>query len=84
MATERSVQLDFVSFRYVNHASWFGQHRRAGLVDSNNKRTYHEFIEIKEAGMHPIAVHALRDIAEIAALGAFLIMIALIARAVGS
>ena len=37
-----------------------------------------------EAGMHPIAAHALRDIAEIAALGAFLIMIALIARAVGS
>jgi hypothetical protein len=34
--------------------------------------------------MHPIAVHALRDIAEIAALGAFLIMIALVARAVGS
>ena len=27
--------------------------------------------------MHPIAVHALRDIAEISALGAFLIMIAL-------
>jgi hypothetical protein len=34
--------------------------------------------------MHPIAAHALRDIVEIAALGAFLIMIALIARAVGS
>ena len=34
--------------------------------------------------MHPVAVHALRDIAEISALGAFLIMIALIARAVGS
>jgi membrane protein implicated in regulation of membrane protease activity len=34
--------------------------------------------------MHPIAVHALCDIAEIAALGAFLVMIALIARAVGS
>ena len=34
--------------------------------------------------MHPIAVHALRDIAEIAALGAFLVMIALIARALGS
>ena len=33
--------------------------------------------------MHPAAVHALRDIAEIAALGAFLIMIALIARAFG-
>jgi hypothetical protein len=39
---------------------------------------------IKEATMHPIAAHALRDIAEIAALGAFLIMIALVARAVGS
>jgi hypothetical protein len=33
--------------------------------------------------MHNIA-DALRDIAEIAALGAFLIMIALIARAIGS
>ena len=44
---------------------------------------------IQEARMHPvavhaIAVHALRDITEIAALGAFLIMIALIARAVAS
>jgi hypothetical protein len=39
---------------------------------------------IEEARMHPIAVHALRDIAEIAALGAFLVMIALIARALGS
>jgi membrane protein implicated in regulation of membrane protease activity len=36
---------------------------------------------IKEAKMHPIALHALRDIAEIAALGMFLIMIALAARA---
>ena len=34
--------------------------------------------------MHPIAANALQDIAEIAALCAFLIMIALIARAVGS
>jgi hypothetical protein len=34
--------------------------------------------------MHPVAVHALRDITEIAALGAFLIMIAFVARAVGS
>jgi hypothetical protein len=34
--------------------------------------------------MHCLAAHALRDIAEIAALGAFLIMIAFIARAVGS
>ena len=33
---------------------------------------------------HAIAFHAVRDITEIAALGAFLIMIALIARAVGS
>ena len=33
--------------------------------------------------MHPVAVHALRDIAEIAALGMFLIMIALVARAIG-
>ncbi len=34
--------------------------------------------------MYPIAFHALRDITEIAALGAFLVMIALIARALGS
>ncbi len=34
--------------------------------------------------MHIIAAYALRDITEIAALGAFLIMIALIARALGS
>ena len=34
--------------------------------------------------MHAIAVHALRDITEIAALGAFLVMIAFIARAVGA
>ncbi len=33
--------------------------------------------------MHPVAIHALRDIAEIAALGMFLIMIALVARAIG-
>ena len=38
---------------------------------------------IEEADMHPAAVHALRDITEIAALGAFLITIALIARALG-
>jgi hypothetical protein len=67
--------------------------RRAGAVlgwlgrcpvDRNEKGTYSEHRTIKEAKMHPIAVHALRDIAEIAALGAFLVMIALIARAVGS
>src|ERR1700729_1599148 len=34
--------------------------------------------------MHAIAAYALRDITEIAALGAFLIMIAFIARAIGS
>jgi hypothetical protein len=34
--------------------------------------------------MQTIATCALRDIAEIAALGAFLIMIALLARALGS
>ena len=34
--------------------------------------------------MHSIAAYALRDIAEIAALGAFLIMIAFLARALGS
>jgi hypothetical protein len=56
----------------------------AGRVDSNNKRTYHEFIEIKEVEMHTIAAYALRDITEIAALGAFLVMVAFIARAIGS
>lgn len=45
--------------------------------------TYSEPIKIEEAKMH-IAVHALRDIAELAALGAFLIMIALAARALGA
>jgi hypothetical protein len=34
--------------------------------------------------MFPIASYALRDIVEIAALGAFLVMIAFIARAIGS
>ena len=34
--------------------------------------------------MYPAASYALRDIAEIAALGAFLVMIAFIARALGS
>jgi hypothetical protein len=38
---------------------------------------------IEEAEMHT-AAHALRDIAELAALGAFLIMIALTARALGA
>jgi hypothetical protein len=38
---------------------------------------------IKEAQMHT-AAHALRDIAELAALGAFLIMVALAARALGA
>jgi hypothetical protein len=37
---------------------------------------------IKEAEMHP--AHALRDIAELAALGAFLVMIALAAGALGA
>ena len=34
--------------------------------------------------MHAIAANALQDIAEIAALGAFLVMVAFIARAIGS
>ncbi len=34
--------------------------------------------------MYPIASFVLRDLAEIAALGAFLVMIAFIARALGS
>jgi hypothetical protein len=37
----------------------------------------------EEAKMHT-AAHALRDIAELASLGAFLIMIALAARALGA
>jgi hypothetical protein len=39
---------------------------------------------LKETEMHTIASYALRDVAEIAALGAFLVMIAFIARALGS
>jgi hypothetical protein len=39
---------------------------------------------LKETEMHTIASYALRDIAEIAALGAFLVMIAFTARALGS
>ena len=58
--------------------------RPIARIDSNEKRTYHEYIQIKEAKMHTIAAYALRDITEIAALGAFLIMIAFIARAIGS
>jgi hypothetical protein len=34
--------------------------------------------------MHTFVAYALRDIAEIAALGAFVVMIAFIARAIGS
>jgi hypothetical protein len=34
--------------------------------------------------MQTITLHALRDVTEIAALGAFLVMIAFLARAVGS
>jgi hypothetical protein len=39
---------------------------------------------LKETEMHTIASYALRDVAEIAALGAFLVMIAFLARALGS
>jgi hypothetical protein len=52
-------------------------------IDSNITRTYNEPLMIEEVKMH-IAAHALRDIAELAALGAFLIMIALAARALGA
>jgi hypothetical protein len=55
----------------------------SGALDSNKRRTYSASIVIKEAKMHPVAVYALRDIVEIAALGMFLIMIALAARAFG-
>jgi hypothetical protein len=52
-------------------------------VDTNISRTYDELLLTEEAKMH-LAAHALRDIAELAALGAFLIMIALAARALGA
>ena len=52
-------------------------------VDGNTTRTYNEPLVIEEAQMHT-AVHALRDIAELASLGAFLVMIALAARALGA
>jgi hypothetical protein len=52
-------------------------------VDANTTRTYNELLMIEEAEMHT-AAHALRDIAELASLGAFLIMIALAARALGA
>jgi hypothetical protein len=52
-------------------------------IDSNITGTYDELLMIEEAEMH-LAAHALRDIAELAALGAFLIMIALAARAFGA
>jgi hypothetical protein len=68
----------------VNQAPCFGPGRGKLVLALNIERTYHEFIEIKEAQMQTIATCALRDIAEIAALGAFLIMIALLARALGS
>ena len=73
-----------MSFRYVNQAPRFGRRASFADLDVNIKRTYNEHATIKEARMHPFAAHALRDVAEIAALGAFLIMIALIARALGS
>jgi hypothetical protein len=52
-------------------------------VDSNITGTYNELLMTEEAKMH-LAVHAVRDIAELASLGAFLIMIALAARALGA
>ena len=52
-------------------------------VDSNTTRTYSELLMIEEAEMHTTA-HALRDIAELASLGAFLVMVALAARALGA
>ena len=52
-------------------------------VDSNTTRTYDELLMIEEAEMHT-AAHALRDIAELASLGAFLVMVALAARALGA
>lgn len=52
-------------------------------VDSNITGTYTERLMFEEAEMHT-AAHAVRDIAELASLGAFLIMIALAARALGA
>jgi ATP-dependent protease HslVU (ClpYQ) ATPase subunit len=51
--------------------------------DSNITGTYNELLMTEEAKMH-LAAHAVRDIAELASLGAFLIMIALAARALGA
>jgi hypothetical protein len=53
-------------------------------VDKNKKRTYHSLIVIKEAMMQRVAVETLCDFAELVALGAFLTMIALAARAFGA
>jgi hypothetical protein len=53
-----------------------------GGLDVNINRTYNEHIMIKEAEMYP--AQALRDIVELAALGAFLVMVALAARALGA
>ena len=53
-------------------------------IDRNRKRTYHALIVIKEAMMQKVAVETLRDFAELVALGAFLTMIALAARAFGA
>jgi len=53
-------------------------------VDKNRKGTYHALIVIKEAMMQRVAVETLRDFAELVALGAFLTMIALAARAFGA
>jgi hypothetical protein len=50
----------------------------------NIKRTYHDLIVILEAVMHRATVETLRDFAELVALGAFLTMIALAARAFGA
>jgi len=62
----------------------FGQRQCRHSVDKNRKGTYHVLIVIKEAMMQRVAVETLRDFAELVALGAFLTMIALAARAFGA
>ena len=57
---------------------------RVRQFDKNINRTYRASIMIKEAMMRETAILALLDVAELAALGAFLTMIGLAARAFGA
>ena len=53
-------------------------------LTGNTKRTYHASIVIKEAMMRDAAIDTLLHVAELVALGAFLTMIGLAARAFGA